>query len=70
MSARQDATVIVVGSTASMLPHALFRRGVDAMGGIRLTDPDSLFNILAEGGSGYHFFGKSAEKILMVKTAT
>ena len=51
----------MVGPTASMLPDAFFRRGVYAVGGVRVTDPDPLLDILAEGGSGYHFFGKYAE---------
>ena len=69
MSARRDAQIIVVGPTASMLPDAFFRRGVYAVGGIRVIDPDSLLDILAEGGSGYHFFGKGAEKVTMVRAA-
>jgi uncharacterized protein (DUF4213/DUF364 family) len=63
--ARRDAQIVVVGPTASMLPNAFFRRGVYAVGGVRVIDPDPLLDILAEGGSGYHFFGKAAEKITM-----
>lgn len=69
MLARRDAQIIVVGPTASMLPNAFFRRGVYAVGGIQVTDPDALLDILAEGGSGYHFFGKAAEKVSMVRAA-
>lgn len=65
--ARPDTHVIVVGPTASMLPGALFRRGVNELAGIRVTDPDALLNVLAEGGSGYHFFGQTAEKIRMIR---
>ncbi|HTG01410.1 MAG TPA: DUF364 domain-containing protein [Nitrospirota bacterium] len=67
--ARRDAYIVVVGPTASMLPDAFFRRGVTVVGGIRATKPDALLDILAEGGSGYHFFGKAAEKISMMRTA-
>jgi hypothetical protein len=28
-----------------------------------VTRPEKLLDILSEGGSGYHFFGKSAERI-------
>ena len=66
MMARRDARIVVVGPTASMLPDAFFRRGVYAVGGVRVTDPDQLLDVLAEGGSGYHFFGKAAEKVSMV----
>jgi len=65
--ARRDAQVAVVGPTASMLPDAFFRRGVYAVGGVRVSDPDPLLDILAEGGSGYHFFGKAAEKVSMIR---
>jgi uncharacterized protein len=37
------------------------------MGGIQVTAPDAFLDVLAEGGSGYHFFGKSAEKIVLVR---
>jgi uncharacterized protein (DUF4213/DUF364 family) len=64
--AKPDAHIVVVGPTASMLPDAFFRRGVSVVGGIHVTAPDALLDVLAEGGSGYHFFGKSAEKVSMV----
>jgi uncharacterized protein (DUF4213/DUF364 family) len=63
--ARPDATVVVVGPTASMLPGAFFRRGVDVLGGVVVNDPDPLLDVLAEAGSGYHFFGRSAERIVI-----
>ena len=52
------------GAPDAMLPEALFRRGVRMVGGIRVTRPDELLEVLSEGGSGYHLFGKSAEKVL------
>lgn len=63
--ARPDTDITVVGPTASMLPDPLFRRGVRSVGGVRVTDPDSLLDSLAEGGSGYHFFGKTAQKVTL-----
>ena len=42
-----------------------FRRGVTVLGGDTVTDPDTLLDTIAEGGSGYHFFGKSAEKTII-----
>lgn len=65
---KEDAQVVVVGPTSSMFPIPLFRRGVNVVGGIRVTKPDEILDILSEGGSGYHFFGKSAEKILIRST--
>lgn len=63
--ARPEATVVVVGPTASMLPGPLFRRGVDIVGGVLVTAPDPLLDVLSEAGSGYHFFGRSAERIVL-----
>ncbi|HOC46085.1 MAG TPA: DUF364 domain-containing protein, partial [Syntrophorhabdaceae bacterium] len=62
---RREARAVVVGPTVSMLPYAFFRRGVNAMGGILVTDADSVLDVLAEGGSGYHFFGKGADRIVI-----
>ncbi len=62
--ARPEATVVVLGPTVSILPDALFARGVEIVGGDVVTDPDRLLDILAEGGSGYHFFGKGADRIV------
>lgn len=62
---RPGASVIVVGPTAGMLAGPFFRRGVTVLGGDRVTDPDALLDTIAEGGSGYHFFGKSAEKTII-----
>ena len=44
---------------------AFLARGCSILGGVRITDPDAFLDVLAEGGSGYHFFGKSAQKIVL-----
>lgn len=62
---KPGAQVIVTGPTASMLPDAFFRRGVTLMGGVLVTKPDEVLDIISEGGSGYHFFGKSAERLII-----
>ncbi len=62
---RHRAEAVLVGPTASMLPEAFFRRGIDAIGGIKVTDPDKLLDTLSEAGSGYHFYGKSAERLVI-----
>lgn len=59
----------LTGPTAGMLPDAFFKRGVTVMGGILVTKPDELLDVIAEGGSGYHFFEKSAERIVIRKEA-
>ena len=62
---RDGAEVVLVGPTASMLPEAFFHRGVDTIGGFLETDPDKLLDTLSEAGSGYHFYGKSAERLVI-----
>lgn len=63
--AKPEAHIVVVGPTASLLPEAFFQRGVDILGGISVTNPDELLDLLSEAGSGYHFFGKSADRTVI-----
>jgi uncharacterized protein (DUF4213/DUF364 family) len=63
--ARPDARVTVVGPTVGLLPDAFLKRGADILGGVCITQPDEFLDLLAEGGSGYHFFGRVAEKIVL-----
>ncbi|MDE2167447.1 MAG: DUF364 domain-containing protein [Alphaproteobacteria bacterium] len=65
--ARPEARVVIVGPTIGILPDAFLRRGVDILGGIRVNKPDAFLDILAEGGSGYHFFGRSAERVVLLR---
>jgi uncharacterized protein (DUF4213/DUF364 family) len=64
---RPDARVVLVGPTVGLYPDAFLRRGVDVLGGVHVTMPDAFLDVLAEGGSGYHFFGRSAEKVVLVR---
>ncbi|MGH7041066.1 MAG: Rossmann-like domain-containing protein [Acetobacteraceae bacterium] len=66
--ARPEARVVVVGPTVGLMADVLLAHGVDILGGIRVTDPDAFLDILAEGGSGYHFFGRSAEKVVLMRS--
>ena len=65
--ARPEARVTVVGPTVGMLPDAFLARGADVLGCVRITEPDAFLDLLAEGGSGYHFFGRSAQKIVLAR---
>ncbi len=65
--AKPGAEIAVTGPTAGMVPDVLFDMGVTIAGGILVTDADKLLDIIAEGGSGYHFFGKYAERIVVKK---
>ena len=64
-AAKPNTCKVVVGPTVGLVPDAYLRRGCDILGGIRVTDADRFLDVLAEGGSGYHFFGKSAQKIVL-----
>jgi len=64
-AARPDACKVVVGPTIGLVPDAYLRRGCDLLGTIRVTHADEFLDVLSEGGSGYHFFGKSAQKIVL-----
>jgi uncharacterized protein (DUF4213/DUF364 family) len=65
--AKPEARVTVVGPTVGLLPDAFLARGADYLGGVRITQPDDFLDLLAEGGSGYHFFGRVAEKIVLAR---
>ena len=65
--AKPAARVTMVGPTVTMLPDAFLRRGADVLGTVRITAPEQFLDILAEGGSGYHFLGRSAQKVVLVR---
>lgn len=65
-AARNARRVVMAGPTASPWPPTFFARGVDVLGGIRVTDGPKLLQIVSQGGSGY-FFGQGAEKICVVR---
>lgn len=37
---------------------------------MRITELDAFLDLLAEGGSGYHFFGRSVQKIVLARRDT
>lgn len=65
--AKPTARVTMVGPTVSLLPDAFLRRGADILGTVRITEPVEFLETLAEGGSGYHFLGRSAQKVVLVR---
>jgi uncharacterized protein (DUF4213/DUF364 family) len=67
--AKPTARVTMVGPTVSLLPDAFLRRDADILGTVRITAPDEFLDVLAEGGSGYHFLGRSAQKVVLVRRA-
>ncbi len=63
--AKDDADIAVMGPTAGIVPEPLFDRGVRVVGGVWVRRPDELMDVLAAGGSGYHFFDDLAERIVI-----
>lgn len=63
---RPGAQAAVIGPTATLLAEPFARRGVTALGGTRVLAADELLELLAEGGSGYHFFGKTVERVTLL----
>lgn len=61
--AAPEASVIVVGPSGSLLPDALFSRGVRWAGGCALTDPDAALELLAQGARARHLYGTCARRI-------
>lgn len=59
------AQAAVIGPTATLLPGPYAERGVTVLGGTRVREPDALLDMLAEGGSGYHIFGKTVERVTL-----
>jgi uncharacterized protein len=64
---RPETRVTIVGPTVGMLPDAFLARGADVLGCVKITDADAFLDLLAEGGSGYHFFGRSAQKLVLAR---
>ncbi len=59
------ARAAVIGPTATLLAEPYARRGVSVVGGTRVLAADELLELLAEGGSGRHFFGETVERVTL-----
>lgn len=59
--------VIVTGPSSSILPDILFKNKVTAIGAVRIFRPELLFDIVSEGGTGYHLFEYCGRKICILK---
>lgn len=62
---RPGAEAAVIGPTATLIAEPFARRGVTAVGGTRVLAADALLDMLAEGGSGYHFFEKTVARVTL-----
>jgi uncharacterized protein (DUF4213/DUF364 family) len=59
--------VIVTGPSSGLLPDILFENKVTIIGTSRIISPEILFDIVSEGGIGYHLFKYCAQKICILK---
>uniref|UniRef100_UPI00334256A2 DUF364 domain-containing protein n=1 Tax=Castellaniella defragrans TaxID=75697 RepID=UPI00334256A2 len=60
---KPGAEAAVIGPTAALIPGPFAGRGATVVGGTRVLEPDALLDMLAEGGSGYHLFGKTVARV-------
>lgn len=63
---RPGARAALIGPTVPRWARAFFAAGFSVLGGVEVSDADGLLDLLAEGGSGYHFLGRGARKICLV----
>ena len=66
-SVSDGSQVIVTGPSSGILPDILFRNKVSVTGTLQITNSDILFDVVGEGGTGFHLFEYCAEKLTIVK---
>ena len=59
--------VIVTGPSVSIIPDILFENKVSIIGASIITKPEMLFDIVSDGGTGFHLFEYCARKICILK---
>jgi uncharacterized protein (DUF4213/DUF364 family) len=62
-----NAQVVVTGPSSNLVPDVLFENKVSIIGSSRITKPELLFDLVGEGGTGYHLYEYCARKICIVK---
>ncbi len=60
--------VAIIGASAGILPDVLFDRGVTVVGGVKVTDPDKMMQVVAEGGGTPAL--KAAVQFISIKQKT
>lgn len=58
--------VVVTGPSSNILPDILFENKVCIIGAIKITNPETLFDLTIEGGTGFHLFKYCAQKICIL----
>ena len=59
--------IVLLGPTASVIPHPLFKRGVTAVMGVRIKDPRAMLKVISEAGGTRQILATCAEKISFLK---
>jgi uncharacterized protein len=59
--------VILTGPSGGIIPDVLFENKVSVIGASRITKPEILFDIVSDGGTGFHLFEYCARKICILK---
>lgn len=59
--------IVLAGPTASPWPATFFTRGVDILGGVRITDGHGAMRLVSEGASGYVLFSQVGQKVCVIK---
>jgi len=58
---------ILLGPTASVIPHPLFKMGITAVMGIEITDPYMMLKVISEAGGTRQLLSKCARKIAFIR---
>ena len=64
-----NSQVIITGPSSSLVPDVLFKHNVSMIGASRITNPDLLFTLVSEAGTGFHLFRYCATKICILNGA-
>lgn len=68
-AAKPESQVIITGPSSSIVPDVLFNYNVSIIGASKITDPDMLFALVGEAGTGFHLFRYCAKKICILNGA-
>ena len=58
-----ETQVVITGPSSSLIPDVLFANKVNIIGATKITNTEILFDIVSQGGMGYHLFKYCAQKI-------
>lgn len=62
---KPNAKAAIISPTTTLLAEPFARRKVAVIGGVRVAAADELLDLLAEGGSGYHFFDRLVARVTL-----